>query len=227
MTRTLHISGLKCLCAIPAQARGITYILYPMDMLGPWIESAAERYATTIVAISGMDWESAFSPWPAPGVPDPNDAFKGESPRFLRTLQDEVVPQVERALGIAPDVERSLVGVSMSGLFALWQWPQSKAFRNVACLSGSFWFEGFMQWFRNQSFADKSGRAFFLLGHQEPKTNVAAFRCVGENTEAIVAALRAQGVNTDFEWVAGNHYQHPLERLDIALRHLTSPTQKL
>lgn len=74
-----------------------------------------------------------------------------------------------------------------------------------------------MDWFRKQNFTGKTGKAFFLLGTQEPKSNVAAFNSVGVNTEAIVKALKESGVNVEFRWVPGNHYQHGMERLNLAM----------
>lgn len=220
MTQTIEISGLQCRCSSPVRRDRIAYILYPMDALAGWIESAAEKYDTTIVEVTGMDWQNVFSPWAAKAVPAGTGDFKGESPEFLQLLAHTVVPQIEKTLGMGGDVERTLVGVSMSGLFALWQWPQTSLFRNIVSLSGSFWYAGFMDWFRKQNFSDKKGYAFFLLGRQEPKSNVAAFNIVGANTETIVADLKASGVRADFEWVPGNHYQHGLERLNMAMSAL-------
>ncbi|MDE6638872.1 MAG: hypothetical protein K2K32_11640 [Muribaculaceae bacterium] len=39
----------------------------------------------------------------------------------------------------------------MSGLFALWQWMVCDTFRNIASLSGSFWYEGFMEWMKSRT----------------------------------------------------------------------------
>lgn len=223
MAKTIEINGLRCRCSATVSEKKITYILYPMDALADWIEKAARKNATTIVEISGMDWQNVFSPWPAKGVPKGSPDFKGESPEFLDLLIHTVCPSLEKELGMEADVERTLVGVSMSGLFTLWQWPQTQFFKNIASLSGSFWYENFMDWFDRQDFSDKTGKAFFLLGTQEPKSNVAAFNSVGINTEAIVKHLKALGVNVEFRWVPGNHYQHGIERLDLAMESVSTP----
>ncbi len=224
MTQIIETSGLKCCCSSRVCMDKVTYILYPMDVLSTWIEPAAKKYNTTIVVITGMDWQNVFSPWPAKGVPAGTEDFKGESPEFLNLLQQAVIPEVEKKLGVSAQPERTLAGVSMSGLFTLWQWPQSSLFHNIISLSGSFWYKGFMQWFEKQNFSDKTGYAFFLLGMQEPKSNVAAFNIVGENTEKIVKTLKASGVRVDFKWVPGNHYQNGLERLNLAMTYLSANT---
>lgn len=216
MIRKFEIEGLACHCVKGGTGNKIAYVLYPVDMLDDWIVSVASKYGVTIAVITGMDWESAFSPWPAKGVPAGSADFKGESGAFLQTLTQKVVPQIEQALIMAEDVERILVGVSMSGLFALWEWMIDDTFTNIASLSGSFWYEGFIEWISNRPIPHKSGKAFFLLGDKESAPKVKAFNTVGANTQAIVALLKKNGIKVDFESVPGNHYSNPLPRLNAA-----------
>ncbi len=198
----------------------IAYILYPMDMLAGWIEPASEKYNVTIVVVTGMDWQNVFSPWPAKGVPAGTPDFKGESPEFLRLMQHDLIPAVESTLDLGPDVERTLVGVSMSGLFTLWQWMLCDTFQNIASLSGSFWYEGFIGWMNDRTIPAKNGRAFFLLGDKESQSGTKAFNTVGRNTQEIISLLRSAGISTEFESVPGNHYADPLPRLDKAFTSL-------
>lgn len=220
MIRKYEIAGLQCLCSITERNDRVAYVLYPMDMLSGWVADASERYGTSIVVISGMDWQNVFSPWPAPGVPKGTPDFEGESPEFLQRLQQDVIPQLEAATGISAGAERSLVGVSMSGLFALWQWMVCDTFRNIASLSGSFWYEGFLDWMKSRPIPAKPGKAFFLLGDQEPKSKVKAFNSVGENTDAILSLLRGAGIDTEFKSVPGDHFSDPIPRLEAAFAAL-------
>lgn len=222
MTQTLEIENLKCLCSLSGPADRIAYILYPMDMLADWIGTAARRYDTNIVVITGMDWQNVFSPWPARGVPKGDPDFKGESPEFLDLLRQKVVPEVESSLGLNGGVTRTLVGVSMSGLFALWQWMVCDTFTNIASLSGSFWYEGFLEWMKSRTIPHKTGKAYFLLGDQESRSKVKAFDTVGVNTREIITLLDDAGIVTEFQSVAGNHYSDPLPRLDKAFSAIYS-----
>lgn len=218
MNKIIEIEKLSCLCSSQVSKDRIAYILYPMDMLAGWIEPAARKYGVTIVVVTGMDWQNVFSPWPAPGVPKGDPDFKGESPEFLKLLQEKVIPQVERELGISPNEERSLLGVSMSGLFAMWQWMVCDTFRNIASLSGSFWYEGFLEWMKSLTIPAKSGMGYFLLGDQEAKSKV--FASVGKNTQDIIALLRSAGIDVEFQSIPGNHYSDPIPRLDRAFTAL-------
>ena len=224
MIQKFDIDRLHCLCSAGSCKGKIAYILYPMDMLADWVEPASQKYDATIVVITGMDWQNVFSPWAAPGVPKGTPDFKGESPEFLNLLQEKVIPQIEKTLGVAEDVERTLVGVSMSGLFALWQWMLCDTFRNIASLSGSFWYEGFVGWIKNLTIPKKSGKGYFLLGDQEPKSKVKAFSTVGTDTQEILALLENAGIDVEFQRVPGNHYSDPIPRLDKAFTALYSDT---
>ncbi len=216
MATTLKIAGLDCLCSSAGGSDRVAYILYPMDFLADWIEQAAQRHGVRIVVITGMDWQNVFSPWPAPGVPRGTEDFKGESPQFLKLLQTEVLPRVEAALGVSSGAERTLVGVSMSGLFALWQWMVCDTFTSIASLSGSFWYEGFLDWFKQQPIPRKTGEAFFLLGIKESHSGVKAFNTVAANTAIIVDTLKGAGIKTLFTSVPGDHYADPIPRLEAA-----------
>ena len=216
MEQKIDIDRLHCLCSQSSCKSKIAYILYPMDMLADWIELAAKKYGVTIVVITGMDWENVFSPWKAPGVPKGSSDFKGESPEFLDLLRESVIPKIESSLGMNEYVERSLVGVSMSGLFALWEWMLCDTFHNIASLSGSFWYEGFVEWMKSQTIPHKTGKGYFLLGDKESNSKVKAFSTVRVDTQEILKLLHTAGIDVEFQSVPGDHYSDPIPRLNKA-----------
>lgn len=220
MTKKISIQGLECLCCRGASDSSIAYILYPFDALGEWVEQAVRLYDVNIVVITGMDWQNVFSPWPAPGVPKGTPDFKGESSEFLQLLRSALLPAVEKELGLGPAVMRYLVGVSMSGLFALWQWMLCDVFTGIASMSGSFWYEGFVDWIKSRSIPHKPGKAFFLLGDKENKSKVKEFNSVLADTQQIVELLRNSGIDTEFKMVPGDHYSDPIPRLNLSFKAL-------
>lgn len=213
--QTFRIDNLRVVAAGGTTDR-ICYILYPFDGLGGWIEEASEKFGVSIAAISGMDWDDDLTPWPAKGEPPGCPDFSGDARAFLTKLTDVVLPEVERRTGISPDAERTLAGVSLSGLFTLWQWMIDDTFDNVISLSGSFWYDGFVEWIKSRPVPKKSGRAYFLLGDKEARTNVKAFQSVQTDTAEIIDYLHAGGIDDTFELVPGNHYQYGEQRLTRA-----------
>lgn len=117
----------------------------------------------------------------------------------------------------------ALAGVSLSGLFTLWQWMLGDTFRNIISLSGSYWYDGFVDWIKSRPVPSKTGRAYFLLGNQEAHSRVKAFQCVQAATTAIVIRLHAHGIDDTLDIVPGDHYQYPIPRLDRAFAWMFPP----
>lgn len=217
--QTFRIANLK-VSAVKESADRMCYVLYPFDGFGYLIEEAARKFSVSIAIITGMDWDDDLTPWEAPGEPPGCPDFKGNAAAFLKKLVTEVVPETEKRLGINAGVERTLTGVSLSGLFTLWQWMVNDTFHNIICLSGSFWYDGFVGWLKSQPAPKKTGKAYFLLGVLEAKTTIKAFQTVQTDTEDIVAYLHSHGINDRFELVPGNHYQYAEERLIRAFTYM-------
>lgn len=219
--KTFTIANLKIM-SVRESADRICYVLYPLDSLGDWIEDAARQFGVSIAVITGMDWDDDLTPWRAKGVPQGCPDFMGNAAGFLSRLVTNVVPGIERQLEIPAGAERTLAGVSLSGLFSLWQWMLNDTFRNIISLSGSFWYDGFVEWLKSQPIPEKTGKAYFLLGNLEAKTKIKAFQPVQTDTEEIYNYLHDKGINDFFELVPGNHYQYGEQRLNRAFKWMFS-----
>ncbi|MCH5217864.1 MAG: hypothetical protein J1F07_04860 [Muribaculaceae bacterium] len=204
----------------------ITYLIYPavLPLEADWLTRMADvsKGNVVVVYIPAQLWNDSLTPWPEPGETHDAPPFGGKAPEFLKQLSGTIVPQLEKDAGLEPVGVRNLIGVSLSGLFTLWQWMQCDLFASIGCMSGSFWFPGFMEWFDAEKVPAKTGKAFFLLGEEEPKAHIKAFRSVGMNTLAIVDRLKAAGVATEFRWVPGNHFSDPLGRAQMAFEALNN-----
>ena len=227
MEKTIQIKDLSCdLCGTGKENR-VIYMIYPevAEFKSGWLSRQADKYGVAIVMIyiPANQWNNYLTPWPEPGEEPDCPPFEGKASEFLSILLNEIMPRAEMELNLSPDVERDMMGVSLSGLFTLWQWMTCDKFLSIASLSGSFWFNGFIDWFDSKvSSTHKQGRAFFLLGNEEPRSRVKAFRPVGENTEKIVDQLSASGTKVEFVWVPGNHFTDPLGRAEKGLQFLAT-----
>lgn len=224
MIKQIEIKDLKCDCVPYPASDKVVYMIYPaiVPFEDKWIEEMSQKYRVPIVVIyiPADGWNDMLTPWPEPGETPDSPPFAGKAAQTLKVIKEDVIPQAEKTLGMENVLERDLIGVSLSGLFTLWQWLNNDIFQSIASLSGSFWYPGFMEWFEKQPKPVKKGQAYFLLGKKEPKAWIKAYRSVGENTETIVKTLNSFGIRTTLQWVEGDHFADPTGRAEDALKAL-------
>lgn len=210
---TKKIGNLKCDYAA-AEGSRVCYFISPLPINGNAVEEWAARYGQNIVVITGVDWDNDLTPWTAKGVGKGDADFRGEASRLLERLRGEVMPSMERTLGTPQPVERTLAGVSLSGLFAVWAWTQGNDFDNIASISGSFWYDGFTEWLGRQDLTEKTGCAYFSLGDKEGKAGNPRFNTVQEDTRIVVEIMQNNGIKATFEPTAGTHFAPMSPRIE-------------
>ena len=87
----------------------------------------------------------------------------GNGGKPLPNLTHEILPETEKDLGIE-HAERTLLGVSLSGLFAVWAAFNTDAFANIISISGSLWYNGFVEWMKEQTPSPQLKKVCLPLG---------------------------------------------------------------
>ena len=159
----------------------------------------------SLVTISKLTWNHDMSPWAAGPISKRDAAFTGGADDYLKLLTDEIVPAAEAALPGRP-AWRGLAGYSLAGLFAFYALYRTEAFSRAACMSGSFWFEGFADFVRSHTMKRKPDCVYFSLGDAESSTRNPILNVVQRRTEEIEALCRAQGIESTFVLNSGNHF---------------------
>ncbi len=213
MMETMRIGKLKC-DFVNTESTRICYILAPIPLDERRITECAKRYDYTIVVVHGMDWDNDLTPWKAPGVLPEDECFKGKADDYLACLLWEVMPEMERRLCMDSAVERTLVGISLSGLFALWAWMKCDAFTNIGSISGSFWYDGFADWLSNANKYLKEGCVYLSLGDKEAENVNPRYRTVEKYTVRIAETLHEAGIRMMFEMTSGTHFAPIYPRLE-------------
>ncbi len=198
----------------PAAAPGcpVLYLHTVEDDGGAVYEAVQARTGMdfSLVAVSRLDWNTDLSPWAAPAVFAKGAPFSGGAGAYLALLLEKIVPQAESLL--PPVSWRGIAGYSLAGLFAVYALYQTGVFENAACVSGSLWFPGIKAYVLSHSFCKKPRRLYFSLGNKECETHNRYMQCVQENTQAIEAFCRSQGIDTVFRLNPGNHFQNAVSR---------------
>ena len=121
-------------------------------------------------------------------------------------LTGQIVPSVETQLGFAP-VSRTVAGYSLAGLFALWSVFQTDIFDQVASVSGSLWFDGFMDYMRSSAPPNGLRRIYLSLGDREKNARNQRMAAVEDCTRQAAELLREWNIPVIFEMNLGGHFQ--------------------
>lgn len=201
----------------------ICYMILPEGIKGDLydgLKGLSEKYGVSIVVIEDVNWNDDMTPWPAIGVFKKAKPFGGRAASFLNKLANEIIPNTERELGIE-NTERTLLGVSLSGLFAVWAAFNTDVFANIISISGSLWYDGFIEWMKEQTPSSRLKKVCILLGEKEKNAKEKRMATVEERTLAAADILRAKSqAVVSFELVEGTHFSPALPRMERAMMAL-------
>lgn len=184
------------------------------------MKGLSEKHGISIVVIEDVNWNDDLTPWPAVGVFKKAKPFGGKAASFIDKLTHEIIPNTEWELGIE-DAERTFLGVSLSGLFAVWAAFHTDAFTNIISLSGSLWYDGFIEWMKEQTPSPQVEKFCLLLGEKEKNAKEKRMATVEERTLAAVDILKAKSKSSVvFELVEGTHFSPILPRMERAMMAL-------
>lgn len=220
-TRSYHGTTID-ICAVE-DSNKIAYMLLPerLDSEGfKWVERTAVSYNCSIVSITGMDWNNDLTPWIEDGLGKKDLPFGGHAKFYLGTLLKDYFANIENELKVT-NASRTLVGVSLSGLFAIWAAHNCDAFTNVISLSGSFWYEGFKDWVLGHKVSDTLYRAFISIGDKEKKNKEPRLCNLLDCTEAIVENMKDKGKHVKYEIEPNtSHFSPIIPRLEKAFEYI-------
>ena len=180
------------------------------------LNGLSEKHSVSIVVIEAVNWNDDLTPWPAEGVFKKAKPFGGQAAAFLNKLTNEIIPETERSMGIE-NAERTLLGVSLSGLFAIWSAFSTDAFTNIISISGSLWYDGLVEWMKEQALSPRIKKVCMLLGEKEKNAKEKRMATVEERTQtaAIILKEKNQAFVT-FELVEGTHFSPIMPRMERA-----------
>lgn len=202
----------------------ICYMILPEGIredLSEGLERLAEKYCVSIVVINDVNWNDDLTPWPADGVFKKAKPFGGKAASFLDKLTCEIIPEAERNMAIVGAAERAILGVSLSGLFAVWSMFHTDAFTNIISISGSLWYDGFTDWIKQNTPSPDVKKVCMLLGEKEKYAKDKRMATVEEKTVAAADFLKEKSqAFVMFELVEGTHFSPIMPRLERAFERV-------
>lgn len=174
-----------------------------------------------IVAYEVPDWNSYFSPW-AYKMNDKN-VFMGYGSITLQWLMNSY-NIIEEMYHVKYHIDnRYLIGYSLSGLFSLWAFYESKLFSGVACCSGSLWFPGWTEYAINNQIQVQS-KIYLSLGKKEEKTKNQIMKKIGEiiRWQFHILENNEKISKIKLEWNEGGHFNNIEDRIIAGINWLKS-----
>ena len=200
----------------------VCYLLLPTELPDAELQAldaVAHRFSVRIAVISGMDWNKDLTPWTAKGIRKKGSDFGGGARIFLDELKEKVFPYIENGMS-ANGLQRYMVGVSLSGLFAVWGLCSGFDLNGVCSISGSFWYDGFCEWLTRNCIDLSGKRIGLLLGDREKMARDTKLSSVELCTQAVCDTLTSAGADCTFELVPGTHFSALGPRLERAFELL-------
>ena len=201
--------------ALPATAPLVLTCLQPHEA-----DAVADLLTARVhlLSLDRTDWEHAFSPWPAPRAFKKAPDFSGGATETLASL-GALLPAVEQRLGLQPRW-RGIAGYSLAGLFAAWSAYHASPFSRVACVSGSLWFDGWLDFATSRLLQTPPTRACFSLGDDEKNSRNPHLATVENATRATACHWLQQGIRTTFALNPGGHFDDIAARTAAAINEL-------
>jgi len=176
-------------------------------------------YFCSIVTVPVRQWNDSLTPWPAKRIYREEQDFTGQAMSTLRELTGETIPAIETAEGIIP-ARRAICGYSLAGLFSLYALTHCDEFAACACVSGSLWYEGWVEHLRTLDLNLRGRFAYLSIGTKEKRGGTPLMRTVQDNMEDCADILRGRGCSVRYVTGPGNHLQFVSERLASGLSAL-------
>ena len=203
--------------ALPATAPLVLTCLQPHEA-----DAVADLLTARVhlLSLDCSDWEHAFSPWPAPRAFKKAPDFSGGATETLARLA-ALLPVVEQRLGLQPRW-RGIAGYSLAGLFAAWSAYHASPFSRVACVSGSLWFDGWLDFATSRLLQTPPTRACFSLGDDEKNSRNPRLATVENMTRATARHWQQQGIRATFALNPGGHFDDIAARTAAAINWLAA-----
>ena len=121
------------------------------------------------------------------------------------------------------------MGYSLGGLISLYAMYKSFNFKKAACISSSLWYDGWLEFVKNNKIINKDSEIFLSLGKNECKTKNKIVSKVQENTYETYKSIKNQiNINGKVEIVLneGGHFSNVEERYLSAIQWLNKKELK-
>ena len=180
-------------------------------------------FVLVAIYLSEAQWGDKLSPWAAKSPFKGARDFAGGGAAHLEKFTDELIPRIERhVFGARKPAWRACAGYSLAGLFSAYAAFASDKFQKIACVSASFWFDGFDAFVAAHSPQRGLAHVYASLGEAEMNPENPRGALCGKTARNFIAKCRSAGASAVFEQNPGGHMQDEIARISKALLKLVN-----
>lgn len=184
------------------------------------LEKSGSLMKFIMVSICSKNWNGDFTPWEAPVLGKKQEAFTGGAYKYINFLVNDLKPYVDEKYKTkkAP-CDTTLLGYSLGGLTALYALYKVDCFGNIGSISGSLWYDGFIEFMEKNSPINPEAKVYLSLGKGESRSRNMRMAKVNLCTEKAAEILtKSLGKDKVFlEWNEGGHFNDVSERFKKAI----------
>lgn len=148
-----------------------------------------------VVGIEAKNRIDEYSPWYAKALSDKFKDFSGKGRDYLSFIVDNLKPYIDESFNTdAKPNSTSIMGASLGGLISLYAgclYPH--VFGKIGCISGSFWYEGFVEFIDNTDLNKAQLKIYIDVGDLEGIGKNSIQQLMVPNTKLIYNKLIAKG----------------------------------
>lgn len=174
-----------------------------------------------LTSIQPENWNDDFTPWIAPALRKDEIPFGGHGSDYIKVLINEIKPYIDTNYNTMPEPsDTALVGYSLGGLMSLYALYNSDIFGRIGCLSGSLWYDAWIEYMQNHMPVDKDAKVYLSMGISEKHSRNPRMAAVGDCIKQAFDVLSAQLASSDnlvLEWNNGGHFNDIPQRFVRAL----------
>jgi len=161
-----------------------------------------------LVGIPSHERNSEYTPWPAASLAAGKPPFEGRGRQYIDELADVIKPAIDRKYRTMPEpAHTGIIGGSLGALIAMFAgYWRPETFGRLGLLSTSFWYEGVLEFLREQPVLSPNQRIYMSVGDCEGIYKSNRQRHMVENTLEAHAIWLEKGFpvqQLQFEKIAG------------------------
>ncbi|MDE7131630.1 MAG: alpha/beta hydrolase [Lachnospiraceae bacterium] len=158
----------------------------PIEEIVNEIRKSGHEADFILLSIQPESWNDDFTPWGAPAFRKGEDAPAGRADVYISRLTSEIKPYMDVSYRTKPEPEyTALFGYSLGGLAAAYAMYKTDLFGTVASLSGSLWYDGFIEFMEKEQPVRKDMKVYLSLGKKESLSRNPRMCKVAECTERV------------------------------------------